>query len=191
MAPSPGSGAASSGCAPAGRVPCPEGLLAWVGEGWRGRRGVPRDLFQSNLFCYTQVSAVPLLPYPGAAEMSADTQGPFKGKGSYRVPCVGPCTPMVPTTPSTPPSPPCNRVGIGGGERGLMRKRQTSGETAAFPLTPRGTRVHPEPGQMRASLLLASFHPQTYKDGQGKHPSSPHLLFHTFPRRRERGRVHP
>lgn len=60
-----------------------------------------------------------------------------------------------------------------------MSKGQTPGETACFPLTPGGTHAHSEPGQMRASLLLAFFYPQADKDGQEKHPHSPRLLFPT------------
>lgn len=73
-------------------------------------------------------------------------------------------SPFLSAPPPPPASPPCNRVGV----RGAMRNGQTPGDTAGFPLTPRGTHVYLEPGQMRTSLLLASFYPQTDKDGQGK-----------------------
>lgn len=82
--------------------------------------------------------------------------------------------------PSTPASALCNRIGIGGGVGWrAMRKGQTPGETAVFLLTPRGTHVHPEPGQTTASFLLASFYPPVEKDGQGKQAGSLRLLFPT------------
>lgn len=137
--------------------------------------GVPGDHLQRDLFCYTQAGAVPLQfsppLHPGATEVSAETQGPLKGEGGYRgagwvIATVSQhLLPLPQCSPPPPPaSPPCNRVGV----RGAMRNGQTPGDTAGFPLTPRGTHVYLEPGQMRTSLLLASFYPQTDKDGQGK-----------------------
>lgn len=114
MAPCPGRGAAASGCAPAGRAPCPEGFTAWLGEWWRGRRGVPEDHFQGGPFCYTQEGAVPLRfsphPHPGAMGISAwGYQGPLKGEGGYggagdKGPWAG--RPRAPTAPTPPFSAP-------------------------------------------------------------------------------------
>ena len=81
MAPSPLRGAASLGCAPAGQAPWPEGFIAWAGEEWRQRRGVPGGRFQGDLFCYTQGGAVPLRFSPhlhpgGHRDICRDSRSP-------------------------------------------------------------------------------------------------------------------
>lgn len=146
-----------------------------MGEGCRGRRGCPWGPPPTGSFLLYSGGCSPSPIQPSLAPgghrgICRDSRSPQR-RGRLQRGWVGHCHGLTaPTPPSSvlppppPASPPCNRVGV----RGAMRNGQTPGDTAGFPLTPRGTHVYLEPGQMRTSLLLASFYPQTDKDGQGK-----------------------